>query len=173
MRYFPFLFLKNLILILHRCPFPPSANLSPLKTHMLVYNQLGLCCNYRAHPEWLCKKHQLSQYLLMFAVTTWKALARCTSAALSFSFSLSGFWFIQPLWWPLASLTLMFLNNGEGGGHLMPLLSSTRLSFALLIFPNMLCSNVSFLLLSFPFLSSPTPVYSPPQPSGWCCPTRM
>lgn len=33
----------------------------------------------------------------------------------------------------------------------MPLLSSTRLSFALLIFPNMLCSNVSFLLLSFPF----------------------
>lgn len=97
----------------------------------------------------------------MFAVTTWKALALCTSASLSFSFSLSAFWFILPLWWPLASLTLMFLNNGEGGGHLMPLLSSTRLSFALLIFPNMLCSNVSFLLLSFPFFFWFTPLFSP------------
>lgn len=43
----------------------------------------------------------------------------------------------------------------------MPLLSSTRLSFALLIFPNMLCSNVSFLLLSFPFSFWFTPLLSP------------
>ena len=58
----------------------------------------------------------------------------------------------------------MFSNNGEGGGHLMPLLSSTPLSIALLVFPKMLFSHLSFLLLSSPLfclLPSPFVVFSP------------